>query len=157
MRFKKFFTSVLCASLVISTGIAPMSTYASQVEYDKNQAITIKSGNLIPELDISPYFSYTQSVTLWLDFNGSQAETAVLVEGSSAATKITGTLSIKKKNSNGSYTTVKSWKVSEDSNELFYDNTYSVSSRGEYRASFVGKVYSGSNYDSINITKNATY
>lgn len=157
MKFKKIITTALCTSLITISGLTSMSTFAAQTTYDKNQAVTLQSGYNIPELDISPYFSYTQSVTLWFDFNGSNAETAIFIEGSSAATKITGTLSIKKKNSNGSYTTVKSWKITENSNELFYDNSYSVSSRGEYQASFVGKVYAGSNYDNISISDNKTY
>lgn len=158
MKFKKILSTVLCTTLLVSSSLTTAYAYDTTSQNKPIQKNIIKNGYDIPQLDISPYFNYTQTVALYFSFNGSNAETAISIDGSSSVTKITGTLSIKKKNSNGSYTTLKSWKLSENSSSLYYENTsYSVSSRGEYQASFVGKVYAGSKYDSINITDNETY
>lgn len=157
MKFKKLITTLLCSSLVLSNGAASINAYAAQNDSNQYQTSNIPTNYYELESGISPYFSYTQSVTLAFDFNGSDAEFGLFVNGISSVSKISGKISLKKKNSNGSYTTVKSWDISESSNVLRYENSYSVSSRGSYQVSFSGKVYSGSNYDTINISKNGTY
>lgn len=157
MKFKKVLSTLLCTTLVLSSSATSISSYAAQDYSNPQKNGGILSDYLNSEYDITPYFSYTQSATLVFDFSGSDAEFGLYIDGISSVSKISGKISLKKKNSNGSYTTVKSWDISESSNVLRYENSYSVSSRGSYQVSFSGKVYSGSNYDTINISKNGTY
>lgn len=85
-----------------------------------------------------------------LDFTGYKALGRVIVEGKSSATKITGTLKLQKKNTSGTYSTVKTWSnIGGEGKDLIYEVSPSVSSTGTYRLSFSGKVYSGTKYENV--------
>lgn len=104
----------------------------------------------------APRYSYTEDVIINLYFDGYTASCGLLIDGKSSATKITGSVKLQKVNTNGSYTTVKSWSIDEPSGSIDFWDEYDVSATGKYRLYFSGKVYSGSSYENVSISSTAT-
>lgn len=153
---KKKFIAVLLSSVVLSIGLNSVPAYAySQLPEKPVYAVRNESNG--SDMFISPRFSYTEDFYVALNFDGNNAECLVLITGKDTATKITGTLKLQKKNSNNSYTTLKSWSIKESSTEVWFTDTYKVSSTGDYRLTFTGNVYSGSKYERLSSYVDNTY
>nr|WP_314461341.1 hypothetical protein [uncultured Clostridium sp.] len=84
----------------------------------------------------------TSSIDINLSFNGSKAICGACVQGWSDVKKITGTAVLSRKNSNGTYTTVKTWNgLSVAGNRLIFDNIYYVTRGYTYRLTMTATVY----------------
>jgi len=94
-------------------------------------------------LDImEPMWDNTSSVEVNLSFDGSKAICGALVVGKVGTTKITGTAVLARKNSNGTYTSVKTWSDLETTdNMLVFDKTYYISTAYTYRLTITSTVY----------------
>ncbi len=146
MKNNKKLKTILLVGALTANFCLPISAYAGE---DR----VCPAGLLASELEkntIQPRFQYTNSVSVELDFTGYKALGRVIVEGKSSATKITGTLKLQKKNTSGTYSTVKTWSnIGGEGKDLIYEVSPSVSSTGTYRLSFSGKVYSGTKYENV--------
>ncbi|MDW2797276.1 hypothetical protein RZO55_06765 [Clostridium boliviensis] len=84
----------------------------------------------------------TSSIDINLSFSGSKAICGACVQGWSDVKNITGTAVLSRKNSNGSYTTVKTWKnLNVAGNRLIFDGRYYVSRGYTYRLTITATVY----------------
>jgi hypothetical protein len=87
-------------------------------------------------------WSSTSSIDINLSFNGSKAICGACVQGWSDVKKITGTAVLSRKNSNGTYTTVKTWNnLNVAGNRLIFDNIYYVTRGYTYRLTITATVY----------------
>ena len=81
------------------------------------------------------------SIDTSLKYNGAIATCAADVVGVTGTTKITITLSIQKKESDGSYTTIKEWLPESVNSDMFYlSKAYAVLSGNSYRTYVVAEV-----------------
>lgn len=143
MKDKRKLKKVLFASVLAANLCVPMTAYARERYID--YTIQDHGTNVI-----QPRFQYTNSVSIEFDFTGRKAFGCVMVEGKNTATKITGTLKLQKKNTSGTYSTVKTWSnIGGEGKDLFYEVSPSVSSAGTYRLTFSGKVYSGTKSENV--------
>lgn len=93
----------------------------------------------------------TTSVNINLSFNGSRATCGACVIGSVNASNITGTVVLARRNSNGTYTTVKKWRnIRAAGNKLFFDKIYYVSKGYTYRLSITSTIYQNGSGETVN-------
>ena len=91
---------------------------------------------------VSPYWTNTTSVNTNLSFNGGMGTCGAYVIGKSGTTQITGTAVLARKNSNGMYTTIKTWSgLKATGNILTFDETYYVTTGYTYRLTMTATVY----------------
>lgn len=144
-------TTALCVAISNAAYAASATSATSELPMGRAVPDYLFIGANGTDLHPNPRFSYTDQVTVLLAFDGRTADCGVIVLGKDSATKITGTLSLQKKSSSGSYSSVKTWSISESSDEAIFTGTYKVSSAGDYRLIFSGKVYSGSSYENVSV------
>ena len=100
--------------------------------------------------EIVPYWNNAEEVSLDLTFNGGKANCYLYVRGKSNTTKVVADLQLYRINSNGSYTSVASWKnITSYGNSLNVTRSASVTSGYTYRLEANIKVHNGSNIESI--------
>lgn len=91
---------------------------------------------------VSPQWINTDVVNISLSFSGSKGSCGACVLGKTGTTKITGTAVLARKNSNGTYTTVKTWSgLAATGSKLVFDATYYVTTGYTYRLTFTATVY----------------
>ena len=84
----------------------------------------------------------TSSIDINLSFDGSKAICGACVQGWSDVKNITGTAVLSRKNSNGTYTTVKTWNnLNVSGNRLIFDGRYYVARGYTYRLTITATVY----------------
>lgn len=84
----------------------------------------------------------TASVNLALAFNGSTAECVVDITGQSGVSKITATVELLVKSSNGTYTRSASWPTKTVSGRIFTFSGYAYNRpAGDYRLAVTATVY----------------
>jgi len=92
--------------------------------------------------DIGIQWTNTTLVSVSLDFEGSKAICGAYVYGKSGVNKITATVTLSRKNSNGTYTTIKTWdNLYSDNHILIFDGAYYVSLGYTYRLTINATVY----------------
>ncbi|MBE5966168.1 MAG: hypothetical protein E7255_04280 [Lachnospiraceae bacterium] len=97
-----------------------------------------------------PMWNNTTSVQVNLSFDGSKAICGACVIGKASTTKITGTAILARKNSDGTYTSVKTWSnLKTTDNMLIFDKTYYVPTGYTYRLTITSKVYKNSKYETV--------
>lgn len=103
---------------------------------------------------ITPMWTNTVSIDLSLGFNGSQALCGAVVTGRTGTNIITGTVTLARRNTDGTYSTVKTWSgLQTYSDELLFDGTYYVATGYTYRLTIVATVY----YDGIGETVSGSF
>ncbi len=91
---------------------------------------------------VSPQWVNTDVVNISLSFRASKGSCGACVLGKTGTTKITGTAVLSRKNSNGTYTTVKTWSgLAATGSKLIFDSTYYVTAGYTYRLTFTATVY----------------
>lgn len=91
---------------------------------------------------IAPQWVNTDVVNISLSFSGSKGSCGACVLGKTGTTKITGTAVLSRKNSNGTYITVKTWRgLAASGSKLIFDATYYVTTGYTYRLTFTAMVY----------------
>lgn len=97
------------------------------------------------------YWVNADKVDVYLSVDGSTATCTANVVGKPGTEKITATAVLARKNSNGSYTTVKTWSnLSASGESLYFDETYHVSSGYGYRLTVDATVYRKGQSERIN-------
>lgn len=102
-------------------------------------------------------FRYTIAARLSFDVDSNGAYYEVDIEGISEVTKISGTVTLYKQNSSGSYVKVRSKSLSASSNTLDVFGSFPVTGSGNYKATFKGKVYAPGGSEPINLSVTASY
>lgn len=151
---KKNLTTSLLLTMVLCIAV-PTVSYAATAGVQMRRGMPGQTYDESTE-GPTPRFSYTDRVTVLIGFDGKTADCGVTILVKDNATKVTGTLTLQKKSSSGSYSNVKSWNVKEEGGDLIFVDSYDVSSTGEYRLSFSGKVYSGTAYENISASISGT-
>lgn len=91
---------------------------------------------------ILPQWANTVSITLSLSFDGGRAICGARVIGKTGTTEITGTVVLERRNTDGTYTTVKTWDDLEASGSiLIFDGIHYVATGYTYRLSITATVY----------------
>jgi len=91
---------------------------------------------------VSPNWTNTTSVNVNLSFSGGRGSCGAYVIGKSGTTQITGTVVLARKNSNGTYTAIKTWSgLKATGNILTFDETYYVTTEYTYRLTMTATVY----------------
>lgn len=84
----------------------------------------------------------TNLVDINLSFDGSRGICGACVMAKSGTTEITGKAELARKNSNGTYTTIKTWSDLKASDYILtFDGTYYVTTGYTYRLTFTAVVY----------------
>lgn len=97
---------------------------------------------------LAPRYTYISDAFIGISPTDTGVTVATSVSGYSEVTKITGTMTLYRMNNNGGKTKVKSWSLSTKGSELYESRSVSVSS-GTYLVTFSGKVFAGSDSESI--------
>ena len=84
----------------------------------------------------------TSTLYVTLSFSGSRAICGAYVLGVSGTTEISGSATLARKNSNGTYTTVKSWNNLYAADDILtFDGSWYVSTGYTYRLTITATVY----------------
>lgn len=99
---------------------------------------------------ITPMWTNTDLIDIDLSFSGLKANCYIDIIGKTGVTKITATAILQKKNSNGTFTNIKTWSnLSAVGSELIFSEYYYVTNGYTYRLTVNTNVYKGSGYESI--------
>jgi hypothetical protein len=92
-------------------------------------------------IGIMPLYTNTSSISVFISFSGTQATCEADVIGKTSTSKISITLSIQRLESNGTYTTVKTWpEESKNSGDFYLSKTYTCEKGKSYRTHVTAKV-----------------
>lgn len=92
---------------------------------------SINNGNII-----TPFWTNTSSVTVSISFSGTTATCSGIIDGFSGTTKITADFVLERKNSNGTYTVVKTFPTkTANSASLRFSDTATITTGYTYRLS----------------------
>jgi len=123
---RKIIITLLTVALILSVG---------------GQALALDNGYVITG-DIGVQWTNTSSMDISLDFDGSKAICGAYIIGKIGVDKITGTVTLSRKNSDGTYTTVKTWSNITVYDDLWtFDAIYYVSTGYRYRLTVTATVY----------------
>lgn len=88
-----------------------------------------------------------------LSYKNGKAVCGAGIVGRAGVTKITGKMKLQKITSS-STTTVKTWDISVKSKNMSISKNYSVK-KGKYKVVLTAKVYKGSSYENVSVSKTA--
>lgn len=143
MKIKKLFTS-LALTAVIAAFITP------------NVMAAEKSNQIFrDEMIVTPYWDHTTEVEPTISFSSNKYSGYIL--GNSNVTKISMTVVLLVKNSNGTYSEVSRISTTSNTNTAFKSNTYSYTKGKTYKLTVYGTVYEGSDYESVENSIISTY
>lgn len=104
-----------------------------------------------------PRFKYTLMAQLSLNVDSAGAYYNLYIDCVPEVNKISGTVTLYKKSSSGSFVKIDSENITEYSNSIDLDSYLSENGPGAYKATFKGKAYGPSGYDSISLSVNDSY
>ncbi len=105
-----------------------------------------------PGYDYGVLWINTASVSVSLSFDGSEALCGACVIGVTGTSEITGTAVLARKNSNGTYTTVKTWSnLSAEDDILVFDGSWYVTTGYTYRLTFTTTVYRNGTGETVSV------
>lgn len=126
----------LSCLLLVVVFLIPASALAAPPELSEQETLIMKPA-YVDMLTAQPRLSVS----------GTKASYSLKVTGKSTVTKITATMQIQKRGSNGSYTNFgSSWAATASGRTLFTSGTKTVTSGEVYRLKVTIKLYTGSTY-----------
>lgn len=138
MKTKKALTIMLAVIIVCTASI---NSFAR--EYPENQ--TSSANNVV-----TPQWTNTERIDLNLSFSGIQANCSAIVTGKTGTSKITASVILQQKNSNGTYTNVKQWSgLCANGSRLTFNSNYNVNKKYTYRMTINATVYQGSTGENV--------
>lgn len=153
MKGKKLLCILLSVICFFMINISPMN--AEPTDGDSTMLDEATS-----TVDSSIMWSYTQLVEMALVFSGNTAMCEISVAGFQTATKVTGKVILQKKVGT-SWITIKTWdNLSSSSRRLDFYQEYTdnvVQKNYTYCLTFDGRVYSGSDYETIKLDIDRDY
>ncbi|ATW26328.1 hypothetical protein [Candidatus Formimonas warabiya] len=146
MKAKKLFS--LLAAVIMCVSVSAGARAADTGVMQENQNVFRAISNQI----ITPYWQNTDSIKAELSFSGAEANAYARVLGKVGVTKITATVTLQRKSTSGTLTTVKTWSgLEEMGNELVCNESYYVTRGYTYRLTISAKVYKGADYESVSV------
>ena len=145
---KKLCLAMTTATLLVNS-LSGVSVFA--------QEIPSQTTSTEQTTNISPRYKYIISADLGLIVDSSGATYDLNVHGIADVTKISGTLTLYKKSSNGSYVSVSSKKISENTDTIDLYGTLTASGRGDYKLTFSGTVSTKNGSETITISETDSY
>ncbi len=107
------------------------------------------------EIIIVPFWDYAQDVKPVISFTNSKYSGQIY--GNSDVTKISMTVVLSVKNSNGTYSEVSRTSGSSNTNVITKSNSYYYVKGNTYKLTVTGQVYVGSSYETVEKSITATY
>lgn len=99
---------------------------------------------------ITPCWTNTESIHLDLGFSGTRADCSAMVIGKTGTSRITATVKLQRKNTNGTYTNVKTWAgLSANGSTLTFNDSYNVTCGYTYRLMINATVYKGGSGENV--------
>ncbi|GHU89382.1 hypothetical protein FACS18949_06160 [Clostridia bacterium] len=105
----------------------------------------------------APFYTNTAMISCSLTFSSDLALVYGDVIGWSGTTYISGTLTLQRKNSSGTYTDVKSWTASISGDELEWDKSWYVATGYYYRIHISAYVTRNGTTEHVTLTGNNVY
>lgn len=137
MKIRRTFVFMLVVTILCASGI---SVFAGELPGQN-----VFSGNVI-----TPCWTNTESIHLNLGFSGIRADCGAMVIGKTGTSRITATVKLQRKNTNGTYTNVKTWSgLSTNDSILTFNNSYNVTRGYTYRLMINATVYKGSSGENV--------
>lgn len=138
MRRLKRCSAFILAVILCFSMAGVVQAQGAHVELDAPDSATIlTSGG-----GIGPLWTNTSSLQITLSINSGKASCAGVVIGQPGTTKITGSATLARYNSDGTLTNIKTWSdLSVDGDILLFGNTYYVSRGYTYRLTITATVY----------------
>ncbi len=128
---------LICATL-FAASLIPTAAFA--VEAEVPHALSDSQNSII-----QPRYAQLQYAKPTLSVSGTKASYSLDARGASTVTKMSATLQLQKKESNGSYSNYgSSWSASSSGNKLTTDGSKTVDSGGTYRLKASITLYVGS-------------
>lgn len=148
MRMKKII-ALSIAMLTFATTACPCITALAQTQPDVVEGWEMQRG--------AARYRYIESAMLAVQVSSSGADYDLTIYAVDAVTSISGTLTVYKKNSSGTYIKVDSEKLSSSGCQLEEAGTLSSSGSGSYKIEFKGTVRANSGSEPITISKTTSY
>lgn len=144
---KKLNAILAVSAAALMVGAMPVSVFANEANYiPKNFA----------EHTIGPLWDSGAKVQPSMSYSGGKVQCKASISGNSSITKIVADISLQKRNSNGSYTTIKTWSATSNTRALSFVESYTTGT-GTYKMVVTAKIYNGSSYETISNSTIATY
>lgn len=105
----------------------------------------------------SPRYNYIQSAEIGVNPSDLGSSYVLSVTGFPSVTRTTGTLTVYKQNSSGSYTKIDSESIDESGSSFTKYGTLASSGPGKYKIQFTGRVYTPEGSESITISGYDSY
>jgi len=144
MKLKKMAGVLLAAVLMFAQGVMAQPVLAMDAR-SSNGAV------------VAPKWANVSDVLLSLSFANGVASCDGAVFGYSGTTKISATLTLERKNTNGIYTYVDSWSTNANSSQLFVSGTASVASGYTYRLRISANVTRNGSVENISVSIEKKY
>jgi hypothetical protein len=91
-------------------------------------------------IGISPLYTHVSTTRLELSFEGTTAKCSSTIQGLSGTTGVTAAFTLQRKETNGTYTTLKTWNESASGTTLRFSGTHTITTGFTYRLSVTVKV-----------------
>lgn len=136
MKLKKIIVITMVIAGILLMRTSTLALGAKKPNIDESKIV-----------DIITRWNNTQTVSFGL--NRTTGDCSVRISGTDSVTKITGTLTLYKLTSSGSYSYVKSWSSTTYSDYLLIQGSGTFESRISYKLAVDAKVYVGASYESV--------
>lgn len=147
----KGFISISLAAISIATAVQPaLTVFAASPENNP-----IVSGVIAGHP--THRYRYIQSAGIGVNPSDSGCSYVFRLEGISSVTSISGTISVYKQTSSGSYSKIDSESIEESGSSFEKYGTLASDGRGKYKIEFVGRVYASDGSESITINSYDSY
>lgn len=146
--YYKIKKALVITAVLIATVMTSAFTFEKPIPIKDRQAIN----------QIIPYWDNAQKVSLSLYLNDNKAECTLYIKETNKTSKIKADIRLYRVNSNGSYTSVASWKsITSYGNTLNVTRSASVTSGYTYLLEADIEVHNGSNIEYISLEKKGYY
>ncbi len=107
--------------------------------------------------DVSPRYSYIQSIDLGVYPSDAEAKYNLYIRGTSDVTKASGTQTLYKQNANGEYEEKESVSLEQTGSKMRFDGSFNSYGPGNYKVEFSGTVYTKSGSEPVTIRNYNSY
>lgn len=147
MKYKRR-KALVVTTLLIGTLITSAFTFEDYVPIKE----------IVNQNQIVPYWDNAEKASLNLSLTGGKAECVLDIRGTNKTTKITADIRLYRVNSNGSYTSIESWRnITSYGDSLKVSRSSAITPGYTYRVEAHIEVYNGSNVEDISLHKEGYY
>lgn len=150
MKFKTFLALFLSAVTFANTTIVSLPTYA------KGTAMTLSLENSESN-SVAPRYTYITSADIGVYPSSSKTTYQLNIFGVSSVTSVSGTVTLYKYSSTGSYVKVDSEKLNLKGSTILHTGYLKSSGSGKYKLEFKGTVNSNAGSESVTFRTYGSY